>query len=96
MATSALQQTNPASTPPTASEVPDLENGDQLTAAEFLRRYEAAPDLKKAQLIGNYSGRQNELQNGGQDPRSSLFGEPSMAAFNASKRLFFCLRIVDR
>ena len=44
----------------------------------------------------NYSGRQNELQNGGQEPRSSLFGEPSMAAFNASKRLFFCLRIVDR
>ena len=46
--------------------------------------------------FGNYSGRQNELQNGGQEPRSSLFGEPSMAAFNASKRLFFCLRIVDR
>jgi hypothetical protein len=45
---------------------------------------------------GNYSGRQNELQNGGQEPRSSLFGEPSMAAFNALKRLFFCLRIVDR
>jgi hypothetical protein len=47
-------------------------------------------------LVGNYSGRQNELQNGGQEPRNSLFGEPSMAAFNASKRLFFCLRIVDR
>jgi Uma2 family endonuclease len=28
-----------------------LENGDRLTATEFLRRYEAAPDLKKAQLI---------------------------------------------
>ena len=47
-------------------------------------------------LLRNYSGRQNELKNGGQEPRSSLFGEPSMAAFNASKRLFFCLRIVDR
>lgn len=29
----------------------DLENGDRLTSAEFLRRYEAAPGLKKAQLI---------------------------------------------
>ncbi len=29
----------------------DLENGDRLTAAEFLRRYEAATNLKKAQLI---------------------------------------------
>ena len=28
-----------------------LENGDRLTAAEFIRRYEAAPNLKKAQLI---------------------------------------------
>ncbi|HEX2748614.1 MAG TPA: Uma2 family endonuclease [Verrucomicrobiales bacterium] len=30
---------------------PHLENGDRLTATEFLRRYEAAADLKKAQLI---------------------------------------------
>ena len=29
----------------------DLENGERLTAAEFLRRYEAATNLKKAQLI---------------------------------------------
>ena len=28
-----------------------LENGDRLTASEFLRRYETAADLKKAQLI---------------------------------------------
>src|SRR5438445_4246749 len=28
-----------------------LENGDCLTAAEFLRRYEAMPQLKKAELI---------------------------------------------
>jgi Putative restriction endonuclease len=28
-----------------------LENGDRLTAVEFMRRYEAAKDLKKAQLI---------------------------------------------
>ena len=31
--------------------VPVLENGDRLTRAEFERRYEARPDLKKAELI---------------------------------------------
>jgi Uma2 family endonuclease len=31
--------------------VPPLENGDRLTADEFLRRYEAMPRLKKAELI---------------------------------------------
>ena len=28
-----------------------LENGDLLTAREFLRRYEAMPHLKKAELV---------------------------------------------
>jgi Uma2 family endonuclease len=31
--------------------LPALENGDRLTRAEFERRYEAMPDLKKAELI---------------------------------------------
>jgi Uma2 family endonuclease len=31
--------------------VPMLENGDRLTSAEFERRYEAMPELKKAELI---------------------------------------------
>src|SRR5215470_14159959 len=31
--------------------VPPLENGDVLTRAEFERRYEAMPHLKKAELI---------------------------------------------
>lgn len=31
--------------------VPPLESGDALHAEEFLRRYEAMPDLKKAELI---------------------------------------------
>lgn len=31
--------------------VPPLESGDHLTAAEFERRYDAMPDLKKAELI---------------------------------------------
>lgn len=31
--------------------IPPLENGDRLTRAEFMRRYDAMPDLKKAELI---------------------------------------------
>lgn len=31
--------------------LPQLQNGDRLSAAEFLRRYRAMPDLKKAELI---------------------------------------------
>ncbi len=34
-----------------AGSTPVLENGDRLTRAEFERRYEARPDLKKAELI---------------------------------------------
>ena len=30
---------------------PSLQNGDRLTSHEFLRRYEAMPDVKKAELI---------------------------------------------
>src|SRR6266581_7420658 len=30
---------------------PVLENGDRLSASEFLRRYEAMPEVKKAELI---------------------------------------------
>ena len=36
---------------PAKTAVPPLENGDFLTATEFLRRYEAMPELKKAELI---------------------------------------------
>jgi len=36
---------------PTRPAVPPLENGDHLSAREFLRRYEAMPELKKAELI---------------------------------------------
>jgi Uma2 family endonuclease len=34
-----------------ATQVPVLESGDHLSRAEFERRYEAMPDLKKAELI---------------------------------------------
>jgi Uma2 family endonuclease len=32
-------------------EIPPLESGDRLTRAEFMRRYDAMPDLQKAELI---------------------------------------------
>jgi hypothetical protein len=37
---------------PPADLRPPLENGAHLSACEFLRRYEAMPELKKAELIG--------------------------------------------
>ena len=43
--------TMPKGTTPPSEEVPRLENGDRLTRAEFERRYEAMPELKKAELI---------------------------------------------
>lgn len=36
---------------PAAPPVPPLEQGDRLTREEFLRRYHAMPELKKAELI---------------------------------------------
>jgi hypothetical protein len=44
----------PAAPPPLIdrpSRTPPLENGDRLTADEFERRYDAMPELKKAELI---------------------------------------------
>src|SRR6188474_2205348 len=37
--------------PPPTDPVPPLENGDRLTRAEFERRYEAMPRVKRAELI---------------------------------------------
>ena len=37
--------------PGLTSEPPPLQNGDRLRAQEFLRRYEAMPEVKKAELI---------------------------------------------
>lgn len=37
--------------PPVREEIPRLENGDRLTRPEFERRYDAMPELKKAELI---------------------------------------------
>ena len=36
---------------PAEMQVPPLENGDHLSAQEFMRRYEATPEIKKAELI---------------------------------------------
>ena len=41
----------PTAHPQFARAAPRLENGDHLTASEFLRRYEAMPEVKKAELI---------------------------------------------
>ena len=41
----------PVVLPDQKGETPPLENGDRLTRAEFMRRYDAMPDLKKAELI---------------------------------------------
>ena len=42
----------PKNQPPGQEEIlPRLENGDHLTAGEFLRRYEAMPEVKKAELV---------------------------------------------
>jgi Uma2 family endonuclease len=43
--------TKPAEPPEEWETIPPLENGDLLTRAEFERRYEAMPYLKKAELI---------------------------------------------
>jgi Uma2 family endonuclease len=41
----------PALQPEPRSRMQPLESGDQLTASEFLRRYEGVPEVKKAELI---------------------------------------------
>ncbi len=41
----------PFSRAPRQITIPPLENGDHLSASEFLRRYEAMPAVKKAELI---------------------------------------------
>jgi Uma2 family endonuclease len=51
MATTTLQTQEPQRTPPSGQGIPPLENGDRLTRAEFERRYDAMPHLKKAELI---------------------------------------------
>jgi Uma2 family endonuclease len=41
----------PQARPQPQNPIEPLENGDILTASEFLRRYEAMPNLKKAELV---------------------------------------------
>ena len=53
MAVSTIPSTQPAGPiePPGNGAIPPLENGDRLTRDEFERRYDAMPNLKKAELI---------------------------------------------
>jgi Uma2 family endonuclease len=46
-----VTETTPAAPKPEAEIVPELENGDHLTRDEFERRYDAMPNLKRAELI---------------------------------------------
>jgi Uma2 family endonuclease len=58
-----------------AIELPPLENGDRLGAAEFLRRYEAMPEVRKAELINGivYMGSPVRIDRHGQ-PDSLIQG----------------------
>jgi Uma2 family endonuclease len=51
MSVSTRPAAEPVVLPHRTGEVLPLENGDHLTRAEFMRRYDAMPDLKKAELI---------------------------------------------
>jgi Uma2 family endonuclease len=51
MATTARASEPQPTSPVPAPSLPPLENGDHLTRAEFERRYDAMPHLKKAELI---------------------------------------------
>lgn len=51
MATTVLPSAPLRRRPKTESKIPNLESGDRLSAAEFLHRYEAMPEVKKAELI---------------------------------------------
>jgi len=51
--TSVVVKTQPPTNPPNGGRpMPRLQNGDRLSKAEFLRRYEAEKDVNKAELIG--------------------------------------------
>ncbi|HEX3869772.1 MAG TPA: hypothetical protein VHV77_05020, partial [Pirellulales bacterium] len=51
MAITADTTSHPSNGLPSRPSVPPLESGDVLTAEEFERRWEAMPDLKRAELI---------------------------------------------
>lgn len=51
MAISTVKPSEPGPATPVTPEVPPLENGDHLSRAEFERRFDAMPELKKAELI---------------------------------------------
>src|SRR5256885_15317986 len=50
MGTSSILQISGERTRP-HGRIPPLENGDHLSGREFLRRYEAMPEVKKAELV---------------------------------------------
>lgn len=70
-------------------ELPPLENGDRLTREEFERRYEAMPDVKKAELIDGVVYMGSPVRFGKHsEPRAALLTWMGMyAAFTQGVRL---------
>lgn len=73
MATASSRTSRQSQTGASVRSLPPLENGDRLTRAEFERRYDAMPELKKAELIEGvvYMGSPVRLRNHGR-PHSHL------------------------
>ena len=71
------------------AELPPLENGDRLTRAEFERRYEAMPEVKKAELIEGvvYMGSPVRFGQHGQPHARLLTWLGTYAAFTQGVRL---------
>lgn len=51
MSTTTTPKATNKTAPAAAGTIPELENGDRLTRAEFERRYDAMPGVKRAELI---------------------------------------------
>ena len=73
--TSLVEPSKPVRRKSPFGRIPPLENGDHLSASEFLRRYQAMPELNKAELI-------NGIVYLGGPVRFELHGEPhGLASF---------------
>ena len=66
---------------------PPLENGDRLGPAEFLRRYEGNPDLKKAELIEGVVCMPSPVSADHARPDNLTLHVPSLLALDRAKVL---------
>ena len=77
MTTSTIKATPPSAAP--SETIPPLENGDRLSRDEFERRFDAMPDLKKAELIGGIVYMGSPVRYMGSPVRASKHGGPHAA-----------------